>query len=279
MKKCFITLLWIISLLGAETVSSVQQFIKSIGDNKEIILAAGEYILSDPIDDKSSAIYTRKCYDGTELVISGISNLTIKGSDYWGSHLITNPKYGYVLVLKNCENVTISNIKAGHGTGKGVCTGGVIRMEHCTNIRVESSFLYGCGTSGIDISESQNIIIDQTIITECSYRITSIFSSQNLLYTNCAFRNNQKYNQIVLSDAAHIVFKNCTFKQNSVEVDSTINGYGFLFDVDDSCKAIELYECIFEKNRSHYFADSADNLLLRQCRFIDNSFSKGTYRK
>jgi len=150
-------------------VASAEEFIKAIGPNRKIILKPGEYNLSQlPKGNTNNEYVTwEEVYDGHELVIRNISNLTIVGSEKGTTEIIVEPRYANVLNFINAENINVSNITIGH-TPQGECAGGVFYFENSANIEISNSNLYGCGTEGLKLFGVTNLKLIDSKIYECS---------------------------------------------------------------------------------------------------------------
>ena len=85
------------------------------------------------------------------LVLNDLNNLSIEAEQGAKVNLLIDPRYAYVLSFKNCNNVNISGIIAGHYPDKGDCTGGVFKFEDCKDIQINDSALFGCGTEGLTL--------------------------------------------------------------------------------------------------------------------------------
>ncbi len=176
------------------TVTTVDEFLAALGSNREIIIDA-------PMLDLSTATGYKNLtggenydwsdpYDGPQLNIRNLDNLTIRGKDGKGANVISAvPRYAQVLCFEGCTNLTLKDLTLGHTKEPGYCIGGVLDLQRCTNVTVENTGLFGCGTIGIQGYQCVNMDITGNEIYECSYGGISLNQCQKVDMTNNTFRD------------------------------------------------------------------------------------------
>lgn len=155
------------------TVTSADEFLAAIAPDTEIIVDAALIDLSEATEygeGKGTYYYWSQAYDGPELYILGLSNLTIRGSgdDHTANVISSVPRYSNVLNFLNCSNIFIKGLTAGHTQEEGYCTGGVLLFMNCQEILVEDCGLFGCGTLGVTGENSRKLQIVRNDIFECT---------------------------------------------------------------------------------------------------------------
>ena len=155
------------------TVTTVDEFLAAIAPNTEIIVDAELIDLSKATCyGKTNGDYYSWAeeFDGPELFITGVSNLTIRGSseDHNMNVISSVPRYSDVLNFFNCSNVMVTGLTAGHTEEPGYCMGGVLSFMNCQDILVEDCGLFGCGTLGVKAESSKNIQIINNDIYDCT---------------------------------------------------------------------------------------------------------------
>lgn len=155
------------------TVRTPDEFLAAIGPDTEIIVDA-------PLLDWSKATgygtgsgehyYWYEAFDGPELYITNVSNLTIRGAgeDRTANVLSAVPRYANVVTFDNCSNIYVTGLTAGHTEEPGYCLGGVLCFQNSQDILVENCGLFGCGTLGVVGYSSRNMQIVNNEIYECS---------------------------------------------------------------------------------------------------------------
>ena len=155
------------------TVTTVDEFLAAIAPNTEIIVDAALLDLSMATgygETKSDYYYWAEAYDGPELYITEVSNLTIRGAgeDPTANVISSVPRYSNVLNFFNCANIMVKGLTVGHTEEPGYCAGGVLFFQNCQDILVESCGLFGCGTLGVKADSSKDIQIINNDIYDCS---------------------------------------------------------------------------------------------------------------
>ena len=179
---------------GAVRVKNVDEFLAAIAPNATIWLDAGEYTLSNASDYGSDTHSSWYSWDGVwsesgegsaELVISGVEGLTILGAGMGQTTLSAVPRYANVLRFVGCSGLTLSDLTAGHTTEPGFCSGGVVRLENCTDVRIDGCGLYGCGTIGVEAIGTSGLAVTGCQLYECSYYAVSLRQCRNVQVEGC----------------------------------------------------------------------------------------------
>lgn len=219
-------------------VSTPEEFFRAIGSNRTIKLVSSHYNLSQ-LDPELSWANARmeEDFDGYGLVISGVQNLKIEGATRNLPLISIEAGYPSVIQFKNCQNITLSNVEAGHWPKKSTCGGSVFGFDYCENITIERSVLFGCGIYGVYANQTWNLKLLDSTIKECTYGITFLSLVGEFLAENCEFYNNQAFIGLVVSQGPDAIrFKNCQFYNNSVgyEDDASVP----IFSLSDSGEII-----------------------------------------
>lgn len=155
------------------TVTTADEFLAAIAPDTEIVVAA------ELIDWSTATGYGESSgeywcwtdpFDGPELTIQNVSNLTIRGAgeDRTCNTLSAVPRYAYVLKFENCANIYLEGLTVGHTQEPGYCMGGVVSFWNSQDVLIENCGLYGCGTWGVEGASSKNMQIVNNEIYECS---------------------------------------------------------------------------------------------------------------
>ena len=170
-------------------VSDVDEFLSAIAPDTVIELAAGTYDLSAAAnygEDTHSTYYSwNETYDGFELNLHNVQNLTIRGAGKGSTVLAAVPRYANVLRFSNCQNVAVENLTVGHTKEPGWCMGGVLLLELTDGARIENCGLYGCGTIGVQARDCNDLTVKSSEIYECSYGAVSVHSCRDVSVTGC----------------------------------------------------------------------------------------------
>lgn len=168
-------------------VTNVDEFLAAIGPDREIVLAPGEYNLTKAENYSragSDWYHWESCFDGYELVLDGLTNLTIRGENAAETTICTQPRYAQVLRFASGSGITLSDLTVGHTVEQGSCTGGVLYFDTCADVEVQNAKLYGCGIRGLELQNCQNVHMTNSDIYDCSYGCIFIQGSYNVLLEN-----------------------------------------------------------------------------------------------
>lgn len=170
-------------------------------------------------------------FDGRQLTLANIKNLAIVGGK--GTSIVVEPRYAFVLNFLNCTNIRIENLTLGH-TEAGYCDGGVVGLDNCTNVEISRCDMYGCGTYGIQARNTQGLLVQNSIIRDCSYGIMELHSTKRVTFNRCDFFRNREYS-LIYADAGceWVQFDDCRWWQNQ--------GPLFSLDVNIVMKNCEVY--------------------------------------
>lgn len=154
-------------------VTTADEFLAAIAPNTEIIVDTELIEWTDATGygkQNGEYYFWQETFDGPELVIQDVANLTIRGAgeDHTQNTLSALPRYAYVLIFENCANIHVTDFTAGHTKEPGRCAGGVIAFRNCQDVLVEDCGLFGCGTIGVQGESSKNMQIVNNDIYECS---------------------------------------------------------------------------------------------------------------
>lgn len=194
MKKMFATVTPQEPLPEQTTVeaATVQELLAAIAPNTRIVLTGRSYDLSAAAEGADGENYHwEEAFDGPELVISGVDNLTIESSDgiLTGHTITAAPRYANVLRFEGCTNLRLAGFTAGHTPEPGECSGGVLRFNNCDTVAVENCGLYGCGVLGVWAVSCGDLQVKDCLIYECSWGGISLEYVSGASIENCTFRD------------------------------------------------------------------------------------------
>ncbi|MDB9527638.1 right-handed parallel beta-helix repeat-containing protein [Oscillatoria sp. CS-180] len=257
-------------------VNTTAEFVGAIGPNRTLEVAPGSLVLSElSLGRQNSYAVVQEAYDGYELVISGVDNLTIVGKDNTLSRVLTRPRYADVLKFKNCRNLTLENLELAHTKDLGYCQGAVLSFSDCTDVAVNRCVLYGSGTYGIEAARLINLTCRETIIRDCTYGMVCINQGQNLAFENCQLFDNAGLSMINLNECSQVAFSNCLVHDNSSDfLDYAIPHY--LFYVWESA-GIQMQDCQVYDNSIAYLASAEGAIAVTDTVLANNTFGGALY--
>lgn len=175
-------------------VKTVDELLGAIGPDMEIILEEKLYDLSTASDygtGSTDYYYWEEQFDGPNLVITGVNNMTIRSEDgKTKNHTIAViPRYAHVLTFSQCSNISLSGFTAGHTEEPGYCIGGVLLFRDSDKMRVDNCGLYGCGILGIQAEYGSDLTVQNCDIYECSQGGIALTNVDGVTIESCTFRN------------------------------------------------------------------------------------------
>ena len=215
------------------TVNTEREFLAALGSNRTIVIAKDVHLnLSRVLENEklfsrvagrrwtvdASAfigqeplVISESEFDGQQLALVNFSGLVIKGAG--NSSIEVDPRYSYCLYFINCDHCEVHNLTIGHTEG-GYCSGGVIGVRGGRQNMVKDSDLYGCGTYGFDLYETQDFSAMSSLIHDCTYGIMQVRSSMAIRFSSCDFFNNKEYTLIESFGSKGLSFSDCRFFAN-----------------------------------------------------------------
>ena len=234
MKKILLLLGALVLVLGSASakpaatyeVATAHEFLNALGSNRTIILTSDSYDITDALLDLPSLlldfesaettdrnVYCLDNYDGPELHIANISNLTIL-TEHPVVTFLAQPRYADVITFEKCSGIRIEGVTFGH-TEEGYCDRGVLGFYNCSRVDLVNCDLFGCGTEGIILENCSNMTFTATKIRDCSYHIMHLYDSRNVRFESCQFFRNREFEQINIHRCENVMFDNCMIANNT----------------------------------------------------------------
>lgn len=187
-------------------VDTVDAFLQAIGPDTAVILEAPLYDLSQAADygqSGQSYYYWEETFDGPQLVICNVENFSIRSAENNRDSCTISalPRYADVLTFRNCRDITVSGITAGHTREPGECIGGVLYASVCERITVENCGLFGCGILGLQTDGCKGVTVKNCDIYECSQGGIWMSNTDQVAIDGCTFRD---------LGGEPMIFGNCT---------------------------------------------------------------------
>ena len=174
---------------GEIAVGTVDEFLAAIGPDRTIVLDGDGFSLADASSYGSlGGMYYRweETYDGPQLVIFGLSGLSIRGAKADGTTTLTAaPRYANVMSFMYCDNVTVSGLTLGHSESASDCSGAVLDFESCSDVTLKNCRLYGCGTLGVNASNVVVLHVQDCEIYDCSIGGVVLYRVSEAAFESC----------------------------------------------------------------------------------------------
>ena len=261
------------------------EFINAIDHNTRIILTEPEYNISpNKIQNEIYNFYG---------IIENIKNLEIIGKNLDTVHIFSNAIDDPVIIFRNMNNLILKNLKIGHSEIVEINFEGcgndadVLEFQESNDVVLDSNYLYGCGTQGIDYINGKNLLVKNSIIYDCTNGIFTFNSIQNAIFENCIFKNNKLvlgsffsiYNSDVKITNSTIDYNttkpNKEYTENDPYEDENLK---YMFMIDNTSK-VDIANSAIGGNKIDYLANNNENFKLKNITygFPNNIFRKGLY--
>ena len=245
---------------GTVKVKTVDELLAAIAPNTVIELAEGVYDLSTAknyAQESGSNYYSwnRSVGDGTnsaELVIHDVEGLTIRGAGIGKTTVSAVPRYANVINFRSCKNLTVYNLTAGHTKEPGDCTGGVLLMQNCSDAKIDSCGLYGCGTIGVKGDGCEKLNVTNCDVYECSVGAVAVKDCKEVLISGCDVHDHGT------KDVNHSAYR--------------------LFDADHGT-GFTVYNCKIHDNKAGglLYTSSTKNVFFLSNEVTENTFKETTF--
>lgn len=228
------------------TVKNGQELIEAIASDTTIFLEPGMYII--PYEYTSENLTVQY----GELTIKDIKNLVIIGK---GDTPVTvvSEAYGYVFSFKNCDNITLSNLRIGHL--QLYCKAGVIYLDDTDNFNLNKSILFGCGEWGLEAKSNKGMFISNTLISDCASKAVILTGTEDAAFENCYFTRNGK-NAVAIENSKNVLFKKVEISNNKKEYYNSVNALFYIL----SSENISLEGCVIKENGTDNLSEGKTEL-------------------
>jgi len=215
-------------------VGTIADMMDSIEPGATIILLPGTYNITEWLNaqqdlpvynwesyDQERGIYKYSDFDGEEAIIQDIDYLTIMSADAENpAKIVIEPRYATVLNFSDCDELVLDSLVVGHTPEQGYCSGAVISIDTCFDVRIDNCDLYGCGTYGLEARYCSDVELNKTIIHDCTYGMMEMIYTDKFVAKHCTFSDCEGYGEISVN-GGDATFIGCTFKRLESELIST----------------------------------------------------------
>jgi len=214
------------------SINSTEEFIEAIAPDSYIFVNPGYYNLSDYIEkiwiqegetwnQDHQYVQIRECFDGVELIIQNVHNLSICGDveSLPDTEIVVEPRYAEVLCFENCSQIDMSFLTMGH-TDMGDCEGNVLSFYNCHDINLSAMDIYGCGVYGIGAYEGTgNMYVYSSILRDCCNGPFEIMDGNGRFeFWNCYFTGSLGGGLYVATEESNLAFYECIFGERESNI-------------------------------------------------------------
>lgn len=254
------------------TVSSLEDLINNMDPNKKVILKNGKYNFKNldkrRIDDEhiKHLLGKDEIDDGFRTyTINDLNNFCIEAEEPGKVTIVTEEAYDPVLYFTYAHNLTLRGLVIGHDVEPGYCSGSVVGVDGSSGITVENCKLYGCGTYGLEIRNTEYMDVIDSEIYECTYGLLDLYSSSQLHFNKCTFRDSREMSMINMDSVYEVSFDKCSFKDNII--DPQYNSVCYFVQLSEYSEA-SFTGCTFDGNQYGLFSNR--KVTMQNCTMNDN---------
>lgn len=193
------------------TVSNVQELKEALSNNTRILLKEGTYNLSDLSHEDSYS---------DSLALNGMNNIALEAESGKKVELVIEDDSTPVISIYYSKSIKLKGLTIGHDV-PGNCSGSVIYSTDSDYLTVEDCHLYGCGTYGIEAETSNNVVVKNTEIYECTYGLLYLSGCYNVAIKNSVLRDSKDISMVEAVGTQHLLVENSKFKNNQSNYLST----------------------------------------------------------
>lgn len=191
-------------------VFTANEFFDALRSNVEITVRKGFSLTGADVPD-NKYIYVREVFDGEEIVVLGVENLSITGIG--DPEISVSPRYATTLNFEKSHGVKIRGLTLGHRPDIGECMGAVLNFSDCTSINIKDCRLFGCGTYGFQLRMCEFITIEDCEVFECSYGFFTCENVSSFSLSRVNFYDSKCFNVIEVRNS-DIKFNSCSITNN-----------------------------------------------------------------
>ena len=243
------------------TVSDTTELLKSIANNRKIIVKEGTYDFSNVSIDKIDSRFLEKTY-GDAFEITGVSNLCIEADSNAKVLFCIDEAYDPVMSFSSGRNIRLRGITAGHNVEPGYCSGSVLYFNDISGLDIEGCSLYGSGTYGIEADYTYDINVTDTEIYECTYGLIDFRNTGVSSFKNCVMRDSSDLTMISIDGGYEVTFEDCEFKNNTSSNETS--SFVYLGEYDN----VTFKKCSFSNNQ--FFTFSNREVTMEDCTYDNN---------
>ena len=242
-------------------VSTVDELLSAIGDDRVIKLAPGEYNLSKAKKVKSSFVTFEEYFD--QVIIHDVVNMTIEGP----ATVLSDNVNADVLRFTNCSGIVLSKLTVGHvkPNEEYECEGSVTLFQGCYDVNVEECNLFGCGAVGVMAWDTDDLFIYKTDIYECTYAGVYLDGCDDAQMIFCDMYDCNFYGAGLELSNTELFLSECSFRNIWSE------GYLYEFFDYEAMSSVHAHMCTYENIKCKYgVLDETDDRI-----WVDNEPAKG----
>jgi hypothetical protein len=214
-------------------VENLEQFVAAIGSHRTIEMAPGDYVVTTK--DAETLAAKSDNFDGSKIV--DVEDLSIVGKGE-GVKILSPSQQSIVLEFRNAKKLRLDNLILGHSTETTGCDQGVLQLVGSKDVELHDVEMFGSGAEGLVVLHSQNVLVTDSRVYECSLQLGTFVEAKNVEFRNSSFSGNGKSGNPLLrgftTSKSTVTFTDVSITDNRGEPKKQ-DGYNrlFIFDQDE----------------------------------------------
>lgn len=204
--------------LGAQNlvhVTDAQELVQAIGSDRTVILAPGDYLLSEVAQISNPAVsWKQDSSGGPRLVIRKVSNLTLR-AEQASATLQISSRSACTLAFDDCRNLALENLTILHPQASIGLSSKALRFDACEGVRVAGCDISGGGALGIYAQGCIGILVRASIIRNCASGAFWASEAQDLRLELTTLTGNECSPLLSFSDCRSVVLDSCRIEKNA----------------------------------------------------------------
>jgi hypothetical protein len=249
------------------SVQDARSFLKALGPDRTIVLRKGDYKFSSASDVPCPYASWNEVEGGRELVLSGLSNLTIRGAD--GARIVADCAAARVLVVSNCQGLALDNlrlvrlVKEEEGD-----LGGSLYAESVEGLVVDRCSIEGPTGAAVGLWDCEGARIKRLSVSGASGGAVAAVYSNGLELSGSKILDCEGYPLVYLEESDGVRISQTKFEGCS--------GGNFIeiYAESGSVESVVFSDCAFSGNQVDYFCGTDILPATEGCSFEDNSFDE-----
>lgn len=124
---------------------------------------------------------------------------------------VADPK-AYVFEFVDCGRVALQDVRLAHVDPPGRCDQGVVTATRTRELRLLAAELHGSGTHGVEANDTARVLLIDSTIRDCSWRVAQVRRARTFVALRCSFlRSRSPAAPSFLLVGGSASFADCTF--------------------------------------------------------------------
>jgi hypothetical protein len=246
-------------------VADAASLVRAVASDRTILLEEGEYLLSEAYGVENEFAKWDDTEGGKELSLSGLENLTIRGSR--GARIVCDSASAAILALYDSEGIALEGLAFERRIPEGEdASAGSLYAEAVSGLGLEDCSFEGSTATAIELWGCEKASVKRCDISGANSGALSASQTGGLSIAASRISDCEGYPLLYFDESGGALVERTRFEGNRG---------GTLVEIraeDEGSDSVRFADCAFEGNHVDYFAGSEVLPLTEDCSFSGNSF-------